>query len=197
MSLLPAAEIGFVDYVSEFFLAQKGSGLMLSPPDIELVRRYEGEGIPFEVICRGIARAFEVRRHHGRERSPQLSLRACKRSIEAAVRRHRIGALRGPGPPLEPARIDRLLGRLRSSEDGATRAAYRAAYRAACGGEPAEGAAAFAYLAGLPREAQRRLCGGAFHALPCSPVESPWTRRARLREALTRAALEHGKLDLS
>lgn len=200
MSLLPTTEIGYIDYVSEYFLAQKGTGLMLSPLDVELVRRYEGQGIPFEVLCRGVARAFEVRHRHGKDRSPQLSLRACKRSIEAEVRRHARGALRGPGPLPEPAHLDRLLGRLRSAPNDAARAGYRAAYRAACGGEALAPAAAFAYLAALPRTAQRGLCGAVFRSLAPrmdEPMvaEAHWLRE-RLRDALARAALEHGKLAL-
>ena len=142
MSLLPSEEITYLDYVAEFFLAQKGAGLTLSPPDVELVRRYEGEGIPFEVLCRGIERAFEVRRRHGKERTPHLSLRSCRRSIDAEVRRHRKGAIRGAGPLADPRRLDRLLGLARTAPAKPIGLAYRAAYRAACSGDAVEPAAA-------------------------------------------------------
>jgi hypothetical protein len=197
VSLLPADEITYVDYVAEYFLAQKGAALTLSPPDVDLVRGYEGEGIPFEVLCRGIERAFEVRRRHGRERTPHLSLRSCKRSIDAEVRRHRKGALRGAGPVADPARIDRLLGLLRTATQAPAQAAYRAAYRAACAGDAVEPAAAFAYLATLPRPEQRTLCRATLSVLPRTPGTPSWERRAAVRAALTTAALEHGKLALS
>lgn len=182
--------------MGEFFLAQKGAGLVLSPPDVELVRRYEGEGIPFEVLCRGIERAFEVRRRHGRERTPTLSLRSCKRSIDAEVRRHLKGALRGAGPVPDAGRIDRLLGLARTAGTKEIRAAYRAAYRAACSGDAVERAAAFAYLGALTRPEQRQLCRAIAAAVPRSPESPPWERRAALRAALTTAALERGKLRL-
>jgi len=194
LSLFPAEEIGYLDHVAEFFLAHKGAALMLAPPDVDLVRRYEGQGIPFEVLCQGIERAFELRRHHGRERTPQLSLGACKRSIDAAVRRWQKGALRGAAPAPDPTVIDRLLGEARAAAGTPRGEAYRAAYRAACAGEEMVGAAAFAYLGALPRAEQRRLCRPVVDALPAGVP--PWQKRASLREALVRAACEHGRLTL-
>jgi hypothetical protein len=195
VSLLPAEEITYLDYVAEFFLSQKGAGLVLAPPDVELVRRYEGEGIPFEVLCRGIERAFEVRRRHGKERTPHLSLRSCRRSMDAEVRRFRKGALRGAGPVADAGLLDRLLGLARTAPKPAS-LAYRAAYRAACAGDAIEPAAAFAYLAALPRADQRQLCRATVASLPRAPGTPPWERRALLRAALTTAALEHGKLQV-
>ncbi len=197
MSLLPTEEITYLDYVAEYFLAQKGAGLTLSPPDVELVRRYEGEGIPFEVLCRGIERAFEVRRRHGKERTPHLSLRSCRRSIDAEARSFRKGALRGAGPIADSGRLDRLLGLARGADSKPVSVAYRAAYRAACAGDAVEPAAAFAYLGALPRPEQRRLCRSTLTSLPRAPGTPPWERRTLLRAALTTAALEHGKLQLA
>ncbi len=194
MSLIPGEEVTYLDHVSEFFLAHKGAALMLAPPDVDLVRAYEGEGVPFEVLCRGIERAFEIRRHHGRERTPTLALRACKKSIDAAVRHWRKGALRGAGPLADPALIDRLLGEARASAGTPRGAAFRAAYRAVCAGEDVAPAAAFAYLAALPRPEQRRLCRPVVDALPGGVP--PWQKRASVREALVRAACEHGRLEL-
>ncbi len=194
MSLLPADEIGYLDYVAEFFLAQKGAGTGLSPLDVDLVRRYEGEGVPFEVVCRGVERAFEVRRRNGKERTPHLSLRACKRSIEAEVRRFRAGAVRGSGPVPAPAVLDLLLANAREAAGSPASAGWRAAYRALCMGEDPRPAAAAAYLAALPGHERRDLFRAA------RPARSGATRLARreaFRAALTTAALEHGKLDLS
>ncbi|MHB1845214.1 MAG: hypothetical protein ACYCWW_10315 [Deltaproteobacteria bacterium] len=193
MSLLPADEIGYLDYVGEFFLAQKGSGLVLSPLDVELVRRFEGEGVPFEVLCRGIARAFEARRRHEKPRTPQLSLRACRRSIDAEVRRFRAGAVRGGEPVPPPDRIDRLLGRARAAGEGA-RLAYRAAYRALCEGEAPAIAAAAAIVRSLSRAERRELLA---QARDRAAGGDPGGRRGRLRETLVELALERGRVDLT
>ncbi len=196
MSLIPADEIGYVDYVAEYFLAHKGRGASLSPLDVDLVRRYEGEGVPFEVVCRGIERAFEVRRRHGREATPQLRLSACRRSIDAEVRRFRKGAIRGPGPVPEPAQLDRILGRLREAIGTPAESGYRAAYRALCEGQDPLPAAALGYLRALPRPARRGLCKAVFAALSRAPGTPRWERREALRSALATAAVEHGKLRL-
>ncbi len=197
MSLLPQDDIGYLDYVAEFFLAQKGTGLVLSPVDVELVRRWEGEGVPFEVVCRGIARAFEARRRNGKPRTPTLSLGACKRSIDAEVRRFRTSSLRGAEPPPPPDRIDRLLARARGAGSPPERAAYRAAYRALCEGTPPELPAGAAYLEALSSAERRAQLRGLFRALPRQAGEPPWQRRERLREAIARLAAERGRLDLS
>jgi hypothetical protein len=204
MSLLPVEEITTVDCVAEFFTSLKGSGLMLSPLDVELVRGYEAQGIPAEVLCRGIERAFEARRRNARRDAsgtdprPPRSLRACRRSIDAEVRKFLKGAAGRVSAPSEPAQIDRLLAHARHAEDPAERAAYREAYRAACKGSPPAPAAALRYLATLPRRTQREVCGGVGRSLTPRPREmSRLQWRLRLRDALIEEALRRARLDLA
>jgi hypothetical protein len=203
MSLLPVEEITYVDCVTEFFTSLKGSGLMLSPLDVELVRGYEAAGIPWPVVCRGIQRAFEARRRNARRAPsgeaprPPRSLRSCRRSIEAEARKFLKGAPGRTAPPVSPGEIDRLLAHARHAADPAERAAYREAYRAACVGSPLAPAAALRYLAALPRPAQRRLCGDVGRRLTPRPHEmTRLEQRLRLREALIDEALSRARLDL-
>jgi hypothetical protein len=155
MSLLPADEVTYLDCVAEFFLAQRGTGLMVSPPDVELLRAYEGAGIPPTVLCRGIERAFERRRQHGKP--PHRTLSSCRRTLDAEVRRFLLGAGRPPGDLPTPEILDRLVALAKSADKAEDKAAYRAAYRAACaGGTPSE-AAGMAYLMALSKGERRRV----------------------------------------
>ncbi len=85
MSLLPSDEITFVDLVGEAFLAVRGSGLLLSPVDVELLRHYEAAAIPAPLLIRAVFLAAERRRDHGKP--PHGSLSSMRRSLDAAVRR--------------------------------------------------------------------------------------------------------------
>jgi hypothetical protein len=159
MSLIPAEEVTYVDSVGEFFLAQRGTGLMISSPDVELLRGYEGAGIPATVLCRGIERAFERRRQHGKP--PHRTLSACKRTLDAEVKRFLAGAGRPPGDLPSAETLDRLVALAKSADRPEDKAAYRAAYRAACaGGHPSE-AAGLAFLRALPSGERRRVAQGA------------------------------------
>jgi hypothetical protein len=148
VSLLPADEVTYLDCVAEFFLAQRGTGLMISSPDVELVRAYEGAGIPTAVLCRGIERAFERRRHAGKP--PHRTLSSCRQTIDAEVRRFLGGANRAPGDLPDSHALDRLVALAKSADRPEEKAAYRAAYRAACAGGIPEEAAGLAYLMALP-----------------------------------------------
>jgi len=204
MSLLPVEEITYVDCVTEFFTGLKGSGLMLSPLDVEFVRGYEVQGIPAAVLCHGIERAFEARLRNARRvgKDPPAegprSLRSFRRSIEAEVRKFLKGAPGRTSSPAEPAQIDRLLAHARDAEDPAERAAYREAYRAACQGTPLAPAAALRYLASLPRRTQREVCGSVGRRLTPRPHEVTRLQwRLRLRDALIEEALRRARLDLA
>jgi hypothetical protein len=161
VSLLPADEVTYLDCVAEFFLAQRGSGLMISSPDVELVRAYEGAGIPTAVLCRGIERAFERRRHAGKP--PHRTLSSCRRTIDAEVRHFLGGANRAPGDLPDSHALDRLVALAKSADRPEEKAAYRAAYRAACAGGIPEEAAGLAYLMALP-VAERTLVSQAVRA---------------------------------
>jgi hypothetical protein len=188
VSLLPADEVTYLDLVAEFFLAQRGTGLMISPPDVELVRAYEGAGIPTAVLCRGVERAFERRRHNGKP--PHRTLCSCRRTIDAEVRRYLGGANRAPGELPDARALDRLVGLVKSADRPEEKAAYRAAYRAACAGGVPEEAAGIAYLMALPGPERARVSQAVRASLGRRvPGLSPAGYRHRLRRSLIWEAL--------
>lgn len=89
MSLLPESA-SFEELVQDYFLAIRGNGLMLSALDVELLTSWAEQGVPFEVVARGIARSAEKASWDARPGEPVLrSLRACRRQVEAELKKHR------------------------------------------------------------------------------------------------------------
>jgi hypothetical protein len=89
MSLLPESA-SFEELVQDYFLAMRGSGLMLSALDVELLTSWAEQGVPFEVVARGIARSAEKALWDARPGEPVLrSLRACRKQVEAEIKKHR------------------------------------------------------------------------------------------------------------
>ncbi|MCY1079892.1 hypothetical protein [Archangium lansingense] len=89
MSLLPESA-SFEELVQDYFLAIRGSGLMLSALDAELLTSWAEQGVPFEVVARGIARSAEKALWDARPGEPVLrSLRACRKQVEAEIKKHR------------------------------------------------------------------------------------------------------------
>jgi hypothetical protein len=89
MSLLPESA-SFEELVQDYFLALRGSGLMLSALDTELLTSWAEQGVPFEVVARGIARSAEKALWDARPGEPVLrSLRACRRQVETEIKKHR------------------------------------------------------------------------------------------------------------
>lgn len=89
MSLLPESA-SFEELVQDYFLAMRGSGLMLSALDAELLTSWAEQGVPFEVVARGIARSAEKALWDARPGEPVLrSLRACRKQVEAEIKKHR------------------------------------------------------------------------------------------------------------
>jgi hypothetical protein len=89
MSLLPEGA-SFEELVQDYFLAVRGAGLMLSALDSELLTSWAREGVPFEVVARGIARSAEKALWDARPGEPVLrSLRSCQRSVEAEIKKYR------------------------------------------------------------------------------------------------------------
>lgn len=89
MSYLPEG-VSFEERVQDYFLAVRGSGLMLSALDVELLSEWSRSGVPFEVVARGIRRSAERALFDARPGEPILrSLRACRRQVEAEIGRHR------------------------------------------------------------------------------------------------------------
>lgn len=62
MSLRRGDRAGFVERLTDFFTRVRGGGLMLSPVDLELARRWEEEGLPLELCCRAIQAAADAHR---------------------------------------------------------------------------------------------------------------------------------------
>jgi hypothetical protein len=89
MSLLPEGA-SFEELVQDYFLAVRGAGLMLSALDTELLTTWAREGVPFEVVARGITRSAEKALWDARPGEPVLrNLRACQRQVEAEIKKYR------------------------------------------------------------------------------------------------------------
>jgi hypothetical protein len=223
MSDLPSESLSYQAVVAEYFLALRGSGLMLSPLDQELAAEWERRGIPVAVVCRGLKAARETLIAERAPGSPPpRSLRAYRFGVEQewnAYRRGRVGDAPPPPPEAEAAlsRLEasraRLLEAGRSS-DGARREAYRAAWRALAAAErtlgprptldgveaavaAADQALLRAYVEGLSRPERAAL--GARIRLLAGDRPRATSRRAfreTLRLHLSEAASEAGYLGL-
>ncbi|WP_224246233.1 hypothetical protein [Hyalangium gracile] len=89
MSLLPEGA-SFEELVQDYFLAVRGAGLMLSALDTELLTSWAREGVPFEVVARGIQRSAEKALWDARPGEPVLrSLRACQRQVASEIKKYR------------------------------------------------------------------------------------------------------------
>jgi hypothetical protein len=105
MSLLPESA-SFEELVQDYFLALRGNGLMLSALDTELLTSWAEQGVPFEVVARGIARSAEKALWDARPGEPVLrSLRACRKQVEAEIKKHRE---RTTGAGESPKRVARM-----------------------------------------------------------------------------------------
>lgn len=108
MSLLPESA-SFEELVQDYFLAVRGAGLMLSALDIELLTSWGREGVPFEVVARGITRSAEKALWDARPGEPVLrSLRACRKQVESEIKKYRTlaagaGVSSGSGSEEEPS----------------------------------------------------------------------------------------------
>ena len=100
MSLFPPEELSYLRLVEQAFVQLKGSGLMLSPLDVEIVRRWELEGAPARVVCRAIRESFEAHaRTHGAGVEGPRSLRYCAPAVDDALKAWRKGRLEGGAVP--------------------------------------------------------------------------------------------------
>ncbi len=87
MSYLPEGA-SFEELVQDYFVAFRGSGLMLSPLDGELASEWARAGVPFEVVARGIRRAAEGALRDARPGESGLrTLRACRKAVEAEIKK--------------------------------------------------------------------------------------------------------------
>jgi hypothetical protein len=78
--------LAYLEQIEEFFLSHRGRGLMVSPDDAAYVRELESLGVPADVVCRGVARAFADRRPGTAPgaQAPQ-SLRACRGYVDVEI----------------------------------------------------------------------------------------------------------------
>ncbi|MGI5862242.1 MAG: hypothetical protein ACOX6T_09315 [Myxococcales bacterium] len=86
MSLLPE-DAGYLEQLQAFFLAFRGDGVSLSPLDAELLRAWHEQGVPYEVVCRGIRRVAESLVLDGQVLGRVRTLRSCRKSVEREFRR--------------------------------------------------------------------------------------------------------------
>jgi hypothetical protein len=215
MGLLPR-EATYAEEVTDFFLAFRGAGVSLSPLDADQLLAWQDQGVPYEVVCRGIRRAAEKRARDLRPGEPSLrSLRACARAVDEEFRRFRglsTGRSASAGPAAAPKPIDRLararaalakaareggpelqqaIARVRplaqGSEPDPARAAFRLGYL--------DDALALAYLRALSFPARLGLLRQARGPLGESLRRmSPRARKASLRAHRVLQARAHGKL---
>ncbi len=100
MSDLPSDALGYQTVVTEYFLGLRGSGLLLSPLDIDLVADWERRGLPVAVVCRGLRSGLErllEERAPGGATLPR-SLRAYRFAVEDEWRAYKSGRV-GESPP--------------------------------------------------------------------------------------------------
>jgi hypothetical protein len=107
MSDLPSDALSYQAVVAEYFLGLRGSGLLLSPLDQELIAEWERRGLPVAVVCRGLRRGLE---RFVEERAPHVplprSLRAYRFAVEDEWRAYRAGRVgESPAPSEELAAI--------------------------------------------------------------------------------------------
>jgi hypothetical protein len=204
MSDLPSDALNYETVVAEYYLGLRGSGLMLSPLDLEQVRAWKLRGVPVPVVCRGLRfgyeRALAALRPGG---LPPRSLRAFRFAVEDEWRAHlkvRLGRQESPSARASiAARAAAAVELLRAAERSASTAPLREAYASAAAA--IEGAAADgsspeefeATLSALDRAALRawarsldraqRLAAGAFCALRAG-ARTPRCSLAAHREAL-------------
>jgi hypothetical protein len=143
VSLIPSDALSYPALVAEFFLQLRGSGLLLSPLDQELVGEWERRGIPASVVCRGLRRGWDdLARARAPAAAAPRSLRALRGFVEEEWRGYRDGRVgdggtRGPEPDVARSRLAAARARLAEAEASST-GARRAAYREATGRLPAE-----------------------------------------------------------
>jgi len=72
----------YVGTVADYFVKQRGRGSMLSPADLAIVAAWERDGVPLNVVLRGIAAAFR--------RNPAIrSVAGCRAAVTAELKRTR------------------------------------------------------------------------------------------------------------
>jgi len=143
MSLIPPDALSYPALVAEFFLQLRGSGLLLSPLDQDLLGEWERRGIPAAVVCRGLRRGWDdLAQERAPDAAPPRALRALRGFVEEEWRVYRDGRVGdggARGPESEAARSRLAAARARLDEgEAATTGARRGAYREAADRLPAD-----------------------------------------------------------
>jgi len=86
MAVFPSDQVTFFRIVEQTFLALKGSALMLSSRDSELVRGWEKTGVPVRVVCEAIVGSFEAYGRTKRGGQPLRSLSYCAPAVLEAIK---------------------------------------------------------------------------------------------------------------
>lgn len=84
MSLLPPTST-FAERVEVLFAVVRGRGLALGVLDRELLGLWSNQGVPLQVVARGLLRAAERARWNGPAGSAPRSLRACRPEVDAEI----------------------------------------------------------------------------------------------------------------
>jgi len=193
VSRIPAEALSYQATVGEFFLQLRGSGLLLSPLDQELLAEWERRGLPVAVVCRGLRQGFEaLAGERGPGAPPPRSLRMLRGFVEEewrAYRHGRVGEAPPPGREAEAATARLAAARARLEEGvAASRGGRAEAYRRAAAGLP-RSAGALAEVEAALRDADDLLLHAWLASLPppersalgprCRLLAGPRARRAR------------------
>lgn len=95
MSLLPPTST-FAEQVEVLFAVVRGRGLALGVLDRELLGRWSDQGVPLQVVARGLLRAAERARWNGAAGAAPRSLRACRPEVDAEIEAWRLRIIGAP-----------------------------------------------------------------------------------------------------
>ena len=84
MSLLPPTST-FAEQVEVLFAVVRGRGLALGALDRQLLGLWSEQGVPLQIIARGLLRAAERARWNGPAGSAPRSLRACRPEVDVQI----------------------------------------------------------------------------------------------------------------
>ena len=84
MSLLPPTST-FAEQVEVLFAVVRGRGLALGALDRDLLGLWSRQGVPLQIIARGLLRAAERARWNGATGATPRSLRACRPEVDAEI----------------------------------------------------------------------------------------------------------------
>lgn len=89
MTLRREDKLGYADIICDFFCELKGSGLILSPGDLDIVSDWEKKKIPVEVVCRGLVLGRESHEKNRPNVPPPHNLSYYRQAVMKAWKAHR------------------------------------------------------------------------------------------------------------